>query len=125
MLVKILVVEDNEVTGKLLNSLLSEKGYEVKILQEGSGIVDVAKKFSPHLILMDILLPDIDGAEAVKMLQRDVQTSDIPVIFLSAILEQDDMEDNTISVNDKVYPALSKSTTTNNLLNAIHTALKK
>ncbi len=125
MSAKILIVEDNEVTGKFLHSLLSGKGYEVKILQEGSEVVDEARIFSPHLILMDILLPDMNGAEAVKMLQDDARTCNIPVIFLSAVHDQNDKEGNTITVNDIVYPAFGKSITTKNFLNAIQKALKK
>ena len=125
MIIKILAVEDNEVTGKLLNSVLNEKGFQVKILNEGSGIVDEAKKFNPHLILMDILLSDMDGADAVKLLQRDPRTSGIPVIFLSAIIEKRDPGSHTISVNDRIYPALSKSITTNDLLMTINQVLEK
>ena len=125
MLVKILVVEDNEVTGKFLNSILSEKGYQVKVLNEGSGVVDMAKIFNPHLILMDILLSDMDGADVVKMLQREPRTAGIPVIFLSAIAEQDEHKNSTVSVNERFYPALSKSITTNDLLNTINQVLKK
>lgn len=124
MLVKILVVEDSEVTGKFLGSLLSGKGYQVKVLKEGSNVVDESLKFNPNLILMDLLLPDIDGADAVRLLQNHPHTSDIPVIFLSAIIEKDDQQGNTISVHEKTYPALSKSITTLELLNTINNVLK-
>lgn len=124
MLVKILVVEDNEVTGKFLSSLLADKGYQVKVLKEGSDIIEESLKFNPNLILMDLLLPDIDGADAVKLLQNHPRTFDIPVIFLSAIIEKNEQQGNTISVNEKTYPALSKSITTLELLNTINKVLK-
>ncbi|HLF17920.1 MAG TPA: response regulator [Candidatus Omnitrophota bacterium] len=122
---KILIVEDDDVTAKLLNSVLSGKGYQVKTLNGGKELANVVSKFKPDLILMDLLLPDIDGAEAVKALKEEGLLGDIAVIFLSGIIEQDNDKTNTISVDDKDYPALSKSTTTNELIKAIQAALRK
>ena len=125
MLVRILIVDDSEVTGKLLSSLLTEKGFQVKVLTEGAGVVNEAMKFNPNLILMDLLLADIDGADAVKLLLKHRRTADIPILFLSAILEKNDQQSNTISVNEREFPALSKSITSMELLNSINKALKK
>src|SRR5262245_47382942 len=121
---KILLVEDNDVTGKLISGILEEKGFRVKTLGEGASVVQVAKEFGPDLVLMDIVLPDMDGAEAVGLLQDNPKTTDIPVLFLSAILEKD-APNHTINVNEITYPALSKSITTSELLNAINKAIIK
>ena len=120
----ILIVDDNDVTAKFLESLLKQKGHQVKVLGNGSEIVDEVRKFSPQLILMDILLPDMNGAEAVEMLQQDVDLRRIPVIFLSAIIEQDGQKRSILTIHDKNYPALSKMITTNDLLNTIQTTLR-
>ena len=121
----ILIIEDNEVTAKFLQGFLSGKGYMVKTIDKGLSIVEEAKEFKPNLLLVDILLPDIDGAEAVKLAQRERELADIPVIFLSAIIEEDKFRGNTITVNDREYPAYSKTISSDDLLKAIETALQK
>src|SRR5262245_62184911 len=114
---KILVVDDNEVTGKLLSSLLEQNGYEVKVVAEGLQTIMEGRRFSPSLVLMDIVLPDLEGPEVVKMMQKDEMLRDVPVVFLSGILEVDKSKD--MIVNNKKYTALSKSATASDLLKAI------
>jgi len=120
----ILIVEDNDVTAKFLESLLVQKGYQVKTLGDGTNISNEVKRFLPQLILMDIVLPNADGADVVEELQREEEFKDIPVIFLSAIIEQDDHKKNVISIHKRDYPALSKMVTTTELLETIKKSLR-
>ncbi|MBI3015707.1 MAG: response regulator [Candidatus Tectomicrobia bacterium] len=82
--VKILVVEDSPINMELVTDLLEANGYEVlQATAAREGIV-LAGQAQPHLILMDIQLPGMDGLTAIRLLKEDPRTSRIPVIALSA-----------------------------------------
>jgi len=106
---KILIVDDNPEILELLGRKLSMEGYTVANVSKGLEVLDKAKEFRPEFILMDIVLEDIDGAEAVRQLQTDVLTQDIPVIFLSGIVVNNgDGQSSGIKVGERHYPALGK-----------------
>ncbi|HSX19119.1 MAG TPA: response regulator [Candidatus Saccharimonadales bacterium] len=82
---KILVCEDDEGISGVLSIILSEKGYEVKILSSAKGLVKKVINFSPNLILMDIRMSGVDGREAIKILKTDLKTKKVPIIIVSAL----------------------------------------
>ena len=81
---KILLVEDHEMNRKMLSRRLVSRGYEVIFAVDGLEGVAVARTEQPHLILMDMNLPEIDGWEATRILKADDVTRSIPVIALTA-----------------------------------------
>ena len=81
---RILIVEDNELNMKLLNDVLEAHGYDIIKTDHGREAVDLAARRRPHLILMDIQLPDISGLEAARQIKGDPQTRDIPIIAVTA-----------------------------------------
>jgi two-component system cell cycle response regulator DivK len=81
---RILIVEDNDLNMRLLKDLLEAQGYCVAATGEGGLAVDLARRFRPDLILMDIQLPDISGLEACRRLKRDPATQTIPVVAVTA-----------------------------------------
>ena len=81
---RILLVEDNEMNRDMLSRRLIRRGYEVAMAVDGQEGVDMAKKDLPELILMDMSLPVMDGWEATGVLKADPNTSEIPVIALTA-----------------------------------------
>ncbi|AFY72454.1 PAS domain S-box [Synechococcus sp. PCC 7502] len=81
----ILVVDDTPDNLRLLASMLSEQGYKVRKAINGQLALMAAQSAPPDLILLDINMPDMDGYEVCERLKRDVQTLDIPVIFISAL----------------------------------------
>ena len=83
---KILTVDDEERIVQLINDILSSKGYDVLTAVSSKEAIRKSKKSSPDLIVMDIMMPDLDGAEAVKLLKEDPSTKDIPILFLSGII---------------------------------------
>jgi PAS domain S-box-containing protein len=84
---KILVVDDLPDNLRLLVKVLRENGYAVRPVPDGYLALEAVKKSPPDLILLDILMPNLDGYELCQRLKADPQTKDIPVIFLSAISE--------------------------------------
>jgi two-component system, cell cycle response regulator DivK len=88
----ILIVEDNEKNLKLVRDVLQFKGYrtlEARTAEEG---IALANAHQPHLILMDIQLPDMDGVTARRRLIAEPATATIPVIALTAFAMKDDRE---------------------------------
>ena len=81
---KVLLVEDNEESRDGLSRHLRRKGYEILLAVDGQQGVDVARAEAPHLILMDMSLPVLDGWEAARQLKAMSATRDIPVIALTA-----------------------------------------
>ncbi len=92
----ILVVDDTPDNLRLLASMLTEQGYKVRKAINGQLALMAAQSAPPDLILLDINMPDMDGYEVCERLKRDVQTLDIPVIFISAL---DDVLDKVKAFN--------------------------
>ena len=120
---KILIVDDEESVLKLLERRLSSEGYHVIKAETGREAVNKTKTFMPHLIIMDIILPDINGAEAVQLIKSDAQTREIPVLFLSGIIQQDPEEKPTVKVGEESYEAVSKPIDFDELLSEIRKRL--
>jgi len=115
---KILVVDDEEQVLQLLEKRLLNESYDVVAATRGKDAILKAQKHLPDLILMDIVLPDIDGAEAVALLQQDPATRKIPILFLSGIVKEGSTEDEKFEVNvgGRAYDAIPKPFTFQKLL---------
>lgn len=85
---KILVVDDEQDILELIRHSLNKEGYEVYVAANGQQGVDKARKVKPHLILMDVMMPMMDGMEACRQLKEDPETSEIAIIFLTARSEE-------------------------------------
>jgi two-component system NtrC family sensor kinase len=83
----ILVVDDTRANLRLLTELLSENGYEVRPAPNGRIALRSVESKLPDLILLDIMMPDLDGYEVCRRLKASERSRDIPVIFISAIKE--------------------------------------
>jgi signal transduction histidine kinase len=81
----ILVVDDTPANLRLLVDILSEHGYKVRPVPNGKLALSAARGLPPDLILLDIMMPEMDGYEVCAQLKADEVTRDIPVIFISAI----------------------------------------
>lgn len=85
---QILVVDDEQDILELIRHTLNKEGYEVHVAANGQQAVEKAKKIKPDLILMDVMMPVMDGMEACRQLKEDTETSDIAIIFLTARSEE-------------------------------------
>jgi len=86
----ILLVDDNPTNLQVLFQTLEGVGCKLLIAKNGNGALTIAGKARPDLILLDIMMPDIDGYEVCRQLKADPATADVPVIFLSALGETED-----------------------------------
>ncbi|MCB9801372.1 MAG: response regulator [Pseudomonadales bacterium] len=86
----LLIVEDDLFLGKLTVKKLEMEGFTVTFLNDGSSVHDEAKRLQPAAILLDIIMPNKDGFEALSELKGDDATKKIPVIVLSALSDEKD-----------------------------------
>ncbi len=86
---KILVVDDNEFNIHLIASILKGK-YNVNVAMNGKDAIKMVQKDKPDIILLDVMMPEMDGYEVCRRLKSDYTTKDIPVIFLTALSEESD-----------------------------------
>jgi PAS domain S-box-containing protein len=86
----ILIVDDTPEYLRLLASMLTARGYKVRPAPSGAHALATSRKVNPDLILLDVLMPEMDGYEVCRILKADERTKDIPVIFLSALYEVED-----------------------------------
>jgi two-component system alkaline phosphatase synthesis response regulator PhoP len=85
---KVLVVDDEEPILELLKYNLEKQGYEVKTASNGQIAVEVAKKFHPDLVLLDIMMPKMDGVEACRHLRAMPELANTFIVFLTARAEE-------------------------------------
>ena len=83
----ILIVDDTPDNLVVLFSYLEEKGFKVLLADDGESALQIAQSQVPDLILLDILMPELDGFETCRRLKTKVSTREIPVIFLTALCE--------------------------------------
>jgi two-component system alkaline phosphatase synthesis response regulator PhoP len=85
---KILIVDDEQDILELIRHTLNKEGFDVQVAANGAQAVDTARKFMPELILMDVMMPVMDGMEACRQLKEDPATSGIAIVFLTARSEE-------------------------------------
>ena len=87
----ILIVDDNPQNIQFLGSLLTEQGYDLGVAKNGAKALEFVYKRPPDLILLDIMMPVMDGYETCERLKKDKKVSHIPVIFLTAKTDTKDI----------------------------------
>lgn len=87
----ILIVDDNPNNVQLLNAVLSMRGFDVMVAKNGLQALEIVKNELPDLILLDIMMPVMDGFEACRKLKECPETKNIPIIFLTAKSHIDDI----------------------------------
>ena len=87
---KILVVDDDVETLRLVGLMLQRQGYEIVAASNGGQAITSAKTEAPDLILLDVMMPDMDGFEVTRQLRGDPQTANIPILMFTAKGQVDD-----------------------------------
>jgi len=119
---KILVVDDEAGFGRLLKLNLERTGkFEVQTETKGSQALNTARSFKPDLILLDIIMPDMDGSEVANRLKGDPGTRNIPILFLTALVKNKEVETTSGTIGGHIF--LAKPITTDELVKNIETVL--
>lgn len=87
---RMLIVEDDFDISNMLRIYFQSKGYEVKVAQRGEEALEICRTQLPHIIVLDIMLPDMDGYDVCRELRSTLRTSHVPIIFLTQKDERSD-----------------------------------
>ena len=87
----VLVVEDHIRTIPLLKAILKKENWEIAVAKDGREAIEKVNNIYPDLILMDVMMPELNGFEACKIIKDNPETKDIPVIFLTVINQMEDI----------------------------------
>ena len=79
----VLIVEDNELNMKLFHDLLDSQGYETLQTREGLQAMALARQHMPDLILMDVVMPNLNGFQATRSICREASTKHIPIVLVT------------------------------------------
>jgi two-component system, OmpR family, response regulator ResD len=82
---KILIVDDDQGTTKLLELILSREGYDVASVNNSSDTLPAALTHDPNLILLDLIMPSVDGLEVCRNLREKSQFARVPIIFFTSV----------------------------------------
>ncbi len=89
---KILVIDDEVQLVQMVQIRLEANGYDIVTAYDGEEGIEKVKSENPDLIILDIMMPKMNGFEACKILKNDPKYSKIPIIFLSAKVQEEDLE---------------------------------
>lgn len=119
---KILLVDDEKNIRLVVGKSLEKAGYDVEFAVDGVEAVDKANEINPDLVLLDLRLPKMNGFLVLEAIKGDTATEDIPVIILSALSEEDDIQ-KAISLGAADF--LVKPVTQVDLLSAVEENIKE
>ena len=88
---RILIVDDTPANIDVLDQMLEAEGHQISVAASGEAALDLAPKIAPDLILLDIMMPGIDGFETCRRLTADPATKNIPVLFITAKSDAEDV----------------------------------
>jgi len=121
---RILLVDDDQNMAHSTQAILASHGYEVVVFLEARGAIEDAKKQKPDLIIMDMIMPQFSGAEAVKELKKDPNLAKIPIIVLTGLISPEEyLEMTRIAIDGKVYRTLCKPFKVEELIKAVQESL--
>ena len=89
---KILIVEDNALNIKLFCDLLAAHGHQPEAVTDSRNALDVARSFSPDLVITDIQLPHVSGLDLIRLIRKDEQLAEVPIMAVTAYSARGDEE---------------------------------
>jgi DNA-binding response OmpR family regulator len=104
--IKVLIIEDEEMLVNMYISKFEKEGYQAEKASNGRIGLEQAKKIKPDIILLDIMMPEIDGFMVLKDLKNDIDTKNVPVIMLTNLGQEEDIEKgNQLGASDYLVKA--------------------
>lgn len=118
---RVLFVDDDPSMGRVVQSLLQQHGYQVTLARTGEACLDMARATPPDIILLDILMPSMDGFNVCQELRRDARLREIPVVILTAMKDP--------NLNERAFAAgaevcMTKPFRPENLITSVRMALQ-
>ena len=100
---RILVVDDEKGVLKVLETRLSIAGYDVLLASNGKDAIRLARSEKPDLILLDLVMPEMDGSEVAQELRLDADTRGIPIIFLTCLLKKGEDKEFGLKIASNIF----------------------
>lgn len=91
MMIRVLVVDDDTAIRQMLELSLSFEGFEVATAADGIQAVSKARELLPDVILLDVMMPNMSGIEAARILREEISTHEIPIVMLTARASEEDV----------------------------------
>ncbi|MEO8974799.1 MAG: response regulator, partial [Casimicrobiaceae bacterium] len=88
---RILIVDDNPINVKVLQTRLAADGYEIFTAADGEAGLEAARQHIPDLILLDVMMPKVDGFEVCRRLRADADFPFVPIILVTAMADSKDV----------------------------------
>lgn len=118
---RIVIIDDDVSLSSMSKVMLEEIGhYEVEVCNRGAEALEVIRAKKPDLILLDVVMPDVDGPEVAGQLRADRELSAIPVIFMTSLVSSEEAHEPAIGG----YPFISKPISGEALVKRVHDFLK-
>lgn len=117
---QILIVDDSPTEAHVLKGMLEKHGFEVETAENGTEGIERAKELKPDLILMDVVMPGLNGFQATRQLTKAAETSDIPVIIVTT---KDQETDRVWGMRQGAKDFLSKPVAEKTLMEKINLVL--
>ena len=117
---RVLIVDDSPTETHVLKTMLEKHGHQVSVAQTGEDGIRMAKEIAPDLILMDIVMPGVNGFQATRKLSKDPATSAIPIVMIST---KDQDTDRIWAMRQGAKDYITKPVTEAELLSKIKSAL--
>jgi len=119
--IRVLFIDDDPLVGKLVRDILEQEGFQPTVATSGQQGLDLARAHPPDVILLDIMMPGMDGFEVCEAIRRDHTLHKIPVVMLTAMESQ--------KLNERAFAAgaevcMTKPFSPERLLNALDLALQ-
>ena len=87
---RILMIDDEPSFTRLIKLNLEQIGpYDVRVENDGKRAFEAAREFRPHLVLLDVIMPGMDGGEVAAQIRADAQLKDTPIVFLTAVVSRE------------------------------------
>ncbi|MFH0790574.1 MAG: response regulator [Candidatus Omnitrophota bacterium] len=121
---KILIVDDEETFVRMVKLNLESTGkYEVRTETKGGNALSAAKQFHPDLILLDIVMPDMEGSAVAEQIMGDDEAKNIPIVFLTALVTQKEIGTSCVFIGN--HPYIAKPVSSSDLINCIEKNIRK
>lgn len=117
---KVLIVDDSPTETHVLTTILKKHGYEVVTAESGEAGVEVARQELPDLVLMDVVMPGLNGFQATRQLKKDPATTHIPVVIVTT---KDQETDKIWGMRQGAKDYLTKPVVEKNLIETIQAIL--
>lgn len=119
---KILIIDDEEEICKVSKSVLEKtERFEVVFSTKAKNTLELAKSYKPDLILLDILMPDMDGTDIAEQLSSDPLTKGIPLVFLTAMVKESEVKESSGIIGSRLF--ISKPVGPQELINRVESIL--